>query len=126
MDPTTGKYILLKQIFGRLEKVYLNEISPEVVTSQPVLEVVQPHAGQLVVAVSDHVSDGVEGVVQLNQQPLRSGVVEPIHCHQVHVVEGKVLELCIDEVILLGVTGHDIGQIETVVHHGGPVEAEAQ
>ena len=86
----------------------------------------QPHAGQLVVAVSDHVSDGVEGVVQLDQQPLRPGVIESVHGHQVHVVEGEVLELGIDEIILLGVARHNVGQVEAVVHHGGPVQAEAQ
>lgn len=49
-----------------------------------------------------------------------------MHGHQVHVVEGEILELCVDEVILLGVTRHNVGQVEAVVHHGGPVQAEAQ
>lgn len=86
----------------------------------------QPHAGQLVVAVSDHISNRVEGVVQLNQQPLRSGVIKSVHGHQVHVVEGEVLELCVDEIVLLSVPWHNVCQVEAVVHHGGPVQAEAQ
>lgn len=86
----------------------------------------QPHAGQFVVTVSDHVSNRVESVVQLNQKPLRSSVVKSIHGDQVHVVEGKVLKLGVNEVVLLGVAWHDVGQVKAVVHHGGPVQAETQ
>lgn len=86
----------------------------------------EPHAGQLVVTVFDHIFDGVKGVVQLDQQFLRAGVIKSIHGHQVHVVEGEILELCIDEVILLGVAWHHIGQVQAIMHHGGPVQAEAQ
>lgn len=86
----------------------------------------QPHARQFVVAVSGHVSNRVEGVVQLNQQPLGSGIVKSIHGYQVYVVEGKVLKLGIDEIILLGVAWYNISQVQAVVHHGGPIEAETQ
>lgn len=86
----------------------------------------QPHARQFVVAVSDHVSNRVEGVVQLNQQPLRTSIVKSIHGHQVYVVEGKVLKLGVDEIVLLGVTWHNVSQVKAVMHHGGPIEAETQ
>lgn len=86
----------------------------------------QPHVGKLVVAVFNYIFDGVKGIVQLHQQFLGAGVIKPIHGHQVHVVEGEILELCIDEVILLGVAWHHVGQVQAVVHHGGPVQAEAE
>lgn len=86
----------------------------------------EPHGGKLVVTVFYHIFDAVKGVVQLNQQFLRAGVIEAIHGHQVHVVEGEILELCVDEVILLGVAWHHVGQVQAIVHHGGPVQAEAE
>lgn len=86
----------------------------------------EPHVGQLVVTVFDHIFDGVKGIMQLNQQFLRAGVIKPIHGHQVHVVEGEILELCVDEVILLGVAWHHVGQVQAIVHHCGPVQAEAE
>lgn len=64
--------------------------------------------------------------MQLNQQPLRSGIIESVHSNQVHVIEGEILELSVDEVVFLGVTWHDIGQVKAVMHHGGTVQAEAQ
>lgn len=68
----------------------------------------QPHPGQLPVAFSDHIFHRVEGVVKLDQQPLRPRIIKPIHGDQVHVVEGEILELGVNEVILLGVTWHDV------------------
>lgn len=86
----------------------------------------QPHAGQLAITVSDHISYRVEGVVQLNQQSLRPGVIKSIHGYQVHVIEGKVLKLGVNETVLLGVAWHDISQVKAVMHHSGPIQAETQ
>lgn len=86
----------------------------------------EPHVGQLVITVLDHVFDGVKGVVQLEQQILGAGVIKPFHGHQVHVVGGEILELRVNEFILLGVPWHHVSQVKAVVHHGGPVQAEAE
>lgn len=95
-------------------------------TFEPFLEEVEPHVGQLVAAVFHHVFDAAEGVVQLEQQILGACIIKAFHGHQVHVVGGEILELCVDEFILLGVTWHHVGEIKAVVHHGGPVQAEAE
>lgn len=86
----------------------------------------EPHVGKLVVIVFNHVFDGVKGVMQLDQQLLRVGIVKAVRGDQVHVVEGEILELRFDEVIFLGVARHHVGQVKAVVHHGGPVKAEAE
>lgn len=62
-------------------------------TSQPVLEVVEPHLGQVMVALTHHVLDGAEGLVQAEQGGLGTRVVEATLGDNEHVVEGEVLEL---------------------------------
>lgn len=80
----------------------------------------QPHVRQLPVVLLEHVANGVEPLVQLVQQSLLLGVVGPL-CHHVHVVEGEELELGADEVILAGLPGYNVGQLQTVPDLGGPV-----
>lgn len=92
---------------------------------QPVPEVVKPHAGQLSVVLLQHVANGVEPLVELVQQRLAEGVVGPLR-HHVHVVEGEELELGPDEVVLAGVSGHDVRQFQAIPHLGGPVQTDSQ
>jgi len=95
-------------------------------TSQPVLKVVEPHLGQVTVALPHHVLDGAEGLVQAEQGSLGTRVVEAALGDDEHVVEGEVLELGRDEGVRLGVPRHDVRQVEPVMHHGGAVEAQPQ
>lgn len=92
---------------------------------QPVPEVVKPHAGQLSVVLLQHIANGVEPLVELMQQRLLVGVVGPLR-HHVHVVEGEELKLGPDEVVLAGVSGHDVCQLQAVPHLGGPVQTDSQ
>lgn len=94
-------------------------------TLQPVPEVVKPHVGQLSVVLLQHVANGVEPLVELVQQRLVEGVVGTLR-HHVHVVEGEELELGPDEVILAGVSWHDVRQLQAVPHLGGPVQTDSQ
>lgn len=94
-------------------------------TLQPFPEVVKPHTGQLPVVLLQHVADGVEPLVELVQQRLFLGVIGPL-CHHVHVVEGEELELGPDEVVLAGLSGHNVRQLQAIPHLGGPVEADDQ
>lgn len=89
-------------------------------TLQPVSQVVKPHAGQLSVVLLQHIADRVEPLVELVQQRLVVGVVGPLR-HHVHVVEGKEFELGTDEVVLAGVSGHDVRQLQPIPHLGGPI-----
>jgi len=86
---------------------------------------VEPHTGQLPVVLLQHVADGVEPLVELVQQRLLLGVIGPLR-HQVHVVEGEELELGTDEVVLAGLSGHDVRQLQAVPHLGGAVETDDQ
>lgn len=92
---------------------------------QPVPEVVKPHAGQLSVVLLQHVANGVEPLVELVQQRLVVGVVGPLR-HHVHIVEGEELKLGPDEVVLAGVSGHDVRQLQAIPHLGGPVQTDSQ
>lgn len=76
-------------------------------TLQPVPQVVQPHAGQLSIVFLQHIADRVEPLVELVEQRLVLGIICPL-CHHIHVVEGKESELGADEVVLAGVSGHDV------------------
>lgn len=62
-------------------------------TSQPVLEVMEPHLGQVMVAFTHHVLDSAESLVQAEQGGLGARVVEATLGDDEHVVEGEVLEL---------------------------------
>lgn len=87
---------------------------------QPVPQVVKPHAGQLSVVVLQDVADRVEPLVELVQQRLVLGVISPLR-HHVHVIEGEEFELGADEVVLAGVSGHDVRQLQAIPHLGGPI-----
>lgn len=89
-------------------------------TLQPVPEVVQPHERELSAVLLQDVAHSVEPLVQLVQQRLDLCVVSLLRYH-IHVVEGEELELCADEVILAGLPRHNVGQLQTVPHLGGPV-----
>lgn len=89
-------------------------------TLQPVPQVMQPHAGQLSIVFLQHIADRVEPLVEMVQQGLVLGVICPL-CHHIHVVEGKEFELGADEVVLAGVSGHDVRQFQAIPHLGGPV-----
>lgn len=58
--------------------------------------------------------------MELVQQRLFLGVICTLR-HHIHVVEGEELELGADEVILAGLSGHDVRQLQAVPHLGGPV-----
>lgn len=79
-----------------------------------------PHAGELSVVLPQDVAYSVEPLVELVQQRLDLGIIGPLRYH-IHVVEGEELELRTDEVILAGLPRHDVGQLQTVPHLGGPV-----
>lgn len=89
-------------------------------TLQPVPQVVKPHARQLSVVLLQHIANGVEPLVELMQQRLVLGIISVLR-HHIHVVEGEELELGTDEVILAGLSGHDVRQLQTIPHLGGPV-----
>lgn len=89
-------------------------------TLQPVPEVVQPHEGQLAVVLLQDVANAGEPLVKLVQQRLNLGVIGPLG-HDVHVVEGEELELGADEVVLAGLPGHDVRQLQAISNLGGPV-----
>lgn len=95
-------------------------------TFEPVLEVVEPHAGQFLIAVPHDVLDRVEGVMKLQELSLSQRVIKAILGDQVHIVEREVFKLSRDEVIFLGVSGHDVGQVEPVVHHGRAVQTKSE
>lgn len=80
----------------------------------------EPHARQLSVVLLQDVADSVEPLVELVQEGLLLGVVRPLR-HHVHVVEGEELELGADEVVLAGLPGYDVCQLQAVPHLGGPV-----
>lgn len=94
-------------------------------TLQPVPHVVEPHARQLSVVLLKNVADSVEPLVELVQQRLVLGVIGPL-CHHVHVVEGEELELGTNEVVLAGLSGHYVRQLEAIPHLGGPVQTDPQ
>ncbi len=85
----------------------------------------KPHAGQLSVVLFQHVANSVEPLVELVQQRLVLGVVGPLR-HHIHVVEGEELELGTDEVVLAGLSGHDVCQLESIPHLGGPIQTDSQ
>lgn len=85
----------------------------------------KPHAGQLSVVLLQHVANSVEPLVELVQQRLLLGIISPLR-HHIHVVEGEELELGADEVVLAGFSGHNVRQLQTVPHLGGPVQTDAQ
>lgn len=89
-------------------------------TLQPVPQVVKPHARQLSVVLLQHIANGVEPLVELMQQRLVLGIISVLR-HHIHVVEGEELELGTDEVILAGLSGHDVRQLQTIPHLGGPI-----
>lgn len=80
----------------------------------------KPHARQLSVVLLQHIANGVEPLVELMQQRLVLGIISVLR-HHIHVVEGEELELGTDEVILAGLSGHDVRQLQTIPHLGGPV-----
>lgn len=86
----------------------------------------EPHSGKFVIAVLNHIFHSVKGIVKLYKLSLGMGVVKAIHGNQVHVIEGKVFELGIDEVILLCVSGDNVSQVESIMNHCCAIEAEAQ
>lgn len=94
-------------------------------TLQPVPEEVEPHAGKLAVVLLQHVANGVEPLVELVQERLALGVLSPLS-HHVHVVEWEELELSADEVVLAGLSGHYVRQLQAVTHLGGPIETDSQ
>ena len=104
------------------EKLKLSCVST---TLQPVTEVVQPHQGQLAVVLTQDVLDCAKALVHLIEQLLGLGVVRLLR-HHVHVVEGEVLELSTQEVVLGRLSRHDVRQLQTVPHTGGPVQADAE
>ncbi len=85
----------------------------------------KPHAGQLSIVLLQHVANSVEPLVELVQQRLFLGVISPLR-HHIHVVEGEELELGTDEVVLAGLSGHDVCQLQAVPHLGGPVQTDSQ
>lgn len=85
----------------------------------------KPHARQLSVVLFQHIANSVEPLVELVQQRLVLGVVGPL-CHHIHVVEGEELELGTDEVVLAGLSGHDVCQLQAIPHLGGPVQTDSQ
>ena len=94
-------------------------------TFQPITEQVQPHARQPPVVLAQHVLDRLEAAMQLVEEPLQAGVVGPLR-HHVHVVEGEVLELRAQEVVLAGLARHDVGELQAVADTRGAVQAHAQ
>lgn len=95
-------------------------------TSQPVLEVMEPHFRQVTVALPHHVLDGAEGLVQAQQGSLGTRVVEATFSDDEHVVEREVLELGRDEGVCLGVPWYNVRQVEAIMYHGGAIEAQTQ
>lgn len=96
-----------------------------VLTLQPVPEKMQPHARQLAVVFAQHVLDRLKAAVQIVEEALRPWVVGPLR-HHVHVVEGEVLELGAQEVVLAGLAWHDVGELQAVADACGAVQAHAQ
>ena len=94
-------------------------------TLQPVPEIVKPHAGQLTVVLLQYVANSVEPLVKLVQQWLDLGIICPLR-HHIHVVEGEELELGTDEVILAGLSGYDVCQLQAIPHLSGPVQTDSQ
>lgn len=59
------------------------------------------------------------------QQRLVLGIIGPLR-HHIHVVEGEELELRADEVVLAGISGHDVRQLQAIPHLGGPIQTDSQ
>ena len=44
----------------------------------------------------------------------------------IHVVEREVFELCCNKVIFSGFPRHNVCEVQSITHSGGPVEADTQ
>lgn len=85
----------------------------------------KPHEGQLAVVLLQDVANAVEPLVKLMQQQLVLGVIGPLS-HHIHVVEGEVLELGTNEVVLAGLSGYNVCQLQAISNLGGPVQTDSQ
>lgn len=92
---------------------------------QPVTEVVEPHEWQLALLVTKHIFDGAEALVKLIKQRLGLGIICPL-CHHIHAVEGEVVELCTQEVVLSRLTWYDVGQLQAISHSCGAIQTDTK
>lgn len=85
----------------------------------------QPHFGKLFIFFQHDILHVAEALVQVVKQVLDIRVVCLLG-DDIHVVEGKVLELRSDKVILSGFPRHNVCQVQPIAHSGGPIKADPQ